>query len=882
MKNSWNIFKQDLNNIRRVPLVGFLLLGLAILPSLYAWFNLGAAWDPYANTEEVKVAIVNDDEGTELQGETIKIGEQLEENLKENESLGWVFTTKEEAEKGIRNGDYYAGIFIDANFSEELANVIEGEPTQATVTYQVNEKKNAIAPKMTSAGASTIVNTINNQFVDEAAKTLFEEFNKLGIRLEEDLPTIRKIKNALYELDENMPEIVRVGEFIEKIDEDWDEIDEQIDHFMTIQDYLPQINEGADQILTLQKQFPKIYEITNHITEVEDALPTIAKAVDGFNEMDSMLDEIDSFLEDSQQQLSDTKGEIQSTRSMLNEIDEHATTIEEYANDFQSFLSEANLDADPFVRAFQTQLVEMNQTLSALHAVMQNIETEGDAAAKEQDLRSIQQEIEQHHAYLESNIQVYSNLNKLSDDNIAGFIEEMEQTKASFHQLNQDVEQLLTGSVNEGIYQHIQTTQDHLENLSVWLDANGHDSLNNSFAQLQGMITDSDMEMDQLHEINESLQSFLSSTVEVMNTIDQDITEIRKDLPEIQEKWQEVNGKMQETFPLVENAIHDFGNFVENDLPNVEEKVNTLANFIEADLPRIEDTYLQVVEEIEKNLPTAESAIHQLATFSKEKLPELQKGVADAADKVHEVEDEDQLNQLISILRNDLADEGDFFASPVHLEEEEVFPVPNYGSANAPFYTTLSLWVGALLLSNLVSTNLHKLDMRENYTLRQIYFGRMILFLIVGILQAIIVSIGNLTILQVYTSNSILFVIFTVLIAITFMTIVYTFASILGNIGKALMIVLLVLQLSSGGGTFPIEVAPPFFQHLHPFMPFSYGIDLLREAVGGVVPEVAWYNILMLVVFWIIAIVIGILLKPLLANRIEHTARKSKESRLIE
>src|SRR5699024_6764524 len=130
-------------------------------PALYAWFNLGAAWDPYANTEGIKIAVVNEDEGTEVEDEYLNIGDLLAENLADNHELGWEFTSRQEAEDGVKNGDYYAGIYIEDTFSGDLARIIEGEPRKAEVVYQVNEKVNAIAPKMTSAGASAIVNQIN-------------------------------------------------------------------------------------------------------------------------------------------------------------------------------------------------------------------------------------------------------------------------------------------------------------------------------------------------------------------------------------------------------------------------------------------------------------------------------------------------------------------------------------------------------------------------------------------------------------------------------------------------------------------------------------------------------------------------------------------------
>ena len=120
--------------------------------------------------------------------------------------------------------------------------------------------------------------------------------------------------------------------------------------------------------------------------------------------------------------------------------------------------------------------------------------------------------------------------------------------------------------------------------------------------------------------------------------------------------------------------------------------------------------------------------------------------------------------------------------------------------------------------------------MRKEYTLRQVYFGKLIIFLIIGILQSLIVSVGNLLLLGVYTKHPVFFVVFSMLISIVLMTIVYTLVSIFGNIGKGLAIILLVLQLSSSGGTFPIDVTPPFFQAIHPFLPFTYAINLLRRS----------------------------------------------------
>lgn len=879
---------QDLRNLKRVPLVALLLIGLAILPSLYAWFNLGASWDPYSNTEDIKIAIVNEDMGAEIEGEEVNLGENLEENLKENEAMGWVFTDREKAEKGIRHGDYYAGIFIESDFSQELSRIVDGEPVQTSVEYQVNQKKNAIAPKMTSAGASTIVNEINNQFVDEVSKTLFAEFDKLGLKIEEELPTIRRIKNALYELNEKMPEIVEIGEYIEGIDNDWETIDEQVDHFLAIREYIPQINEGADQVLALQQHIPRIYELSDHIDEVQETIPTLERAVESFDKIGPMFDEADQFLNESQEQIAETREQISHISTRLHNANDQVSTIEDNIGEFQQVIAEAELDAAPFVQSFQSQLVRMDQTMADLQALLQQITADESVSEHGDELQKVQQEIAKHRLYLESNRQVYQKLQDISgDSSLSGLLNEMDAANASLETMQGSVEQVHSSGVLEEdlsntIENNVATTQQHTQALSEWLAANGESSLNSSFGAIKDTVASADFNMDQLHEINDTLQDLLGEADSVLAQVNQDIATLREEMPGVKDRWLEINGKVQESFPKMVDALNTFDQFIENDLPNVEEKVNQLAAFIEEELPGIEETYNDVADQVEEKMPAVESAIHELAAFSRDKLPEIKNEVSEASDKVHTIDANNQLSDLISLLRNDLADENEFFATPVQLVEKDIFPVPNYGSANAPFYTALSLWVGALLLSNLLSANVHQLDYREDYTLRQVYFGRMILFLIIGVLQALIVSIGNLTILKMYASNAAMFILFSVLIAVVFMVIVYTFASVLGNIGKALMIILLVLQISSGGGTFPIEVAPPFFQAIHPFIPFSYAIDLLREAVAGIVPAIVWYNILMLMVFLAIAILIGVVLKPILASRIEKTVEKSKDSRLID
>ncbi|MBA9086435.1 YhgE/Pip-like protein [Fontibacillus solani] len=207
MKNILSIYDKDIRGIVTNSAAAILITGLIILPSLYAWFNIEASWDPYGQTSGIKVAVANQDTGAAVKDQEIKIGDEIITSLKENHKIGWVFTSESEALKGIKHGDYYAVIIIPSNFSERIATVLTHQPEKAEILYYVNEKINAIAPKITSTGASSIINEVNQNFIKTANGTIFRIFNKLGVELKEELPLLLKMKNLILRLEELFPEI---------------------------------------------------------------------------------------------------------------------------------------------------------------------------------------------------------------------------------------------------------------------------------------------------------------------------------------------------------------------------------------------------------------------------------------------------------------------------------------------------------------------------------------------------------------------------------------------------------------------------------------------------------------------------------------------------
>lgn len=167
------------------------------------------------------------------------------------------------------------------------------------------------------------------------------------------------------------------------------------------------------------------------------------------------------------------------------------------------------------------------------------------------------------------------------------------------------------------------------------------------------------------------------------------------------------------------------------------------------------------------------------------------------------------------------------------------------------------------------------------YKTHHIYFGRMMIFLTIGLFQALIVTLGDIFILGTYVVDKIWFVIFALLISIVFITITYTLVSVFGNIGKGIAIIFLVLQFSSSGGTFPVSTASPFFQKLNPFVPFTYAVGVMREAVGGMLFWVVLKDVICLCIFIVVCYVVALALKKPLSGYTKRVAEKAKMTKLI-
>ena len=247
------------------------------------------------------------------------------------------------------------------------------------------------------------------------------------------------------------------------------------------------------------------------------------------------------------------------------------------------------------------------------------------------------------------------------------------------------------------------------------------------------------------------------------------------------------------------------------------------------------------------------------------KWPTIRNAIPIAAAKLNSINEED-IDKLIAFSDTDQDDVKNYFESPVELKEESMYPVNNYGSSLAPFYIALSLWIGCLIAIAMVTVRVKS----NKYGARSAYFGRMNLFLIIGIFQSLLIASSSLF-LNVQNSSAALLTLTILIIGTCFMILLYSVVSIFGSLGKIIAVVLLILQIASSGGIYPAELQSSFFQIIQPYLPMTYAIKVLREVVAGVLWNSYWYNLGALFIFTSVILALALL-----------TAGKIKDSQDVE
>ena len=254
--------------------------------------------------------------------------------------------------------------------------------------------------------------------------------------------------------------------------------------------------------------------------------------------------------------------------------------------------------------------------------------------------------------------------------------------------------------------------------------------------------------------------------------------------------------------------------------------------------------------------------------------------LSDTIDGMQDLSADEYMDTLVTILGGDPAVYGQYFPEMVQTSVNKVYPIENYGSAMTPFYTVLAIWVGGVILSSLIKVHARTdglIDPRP----AELYFGRYLFFFLMSQIQAAVIVTGDLYILKVQCLHPGMMYLTGALTAFTFSLLIYSLALSFGDVGKAIVVVIMVMQIAGSSGTFPIELLPEIYQKFYRFFPFPYAIDAMRECICGMYGNYYWQQIGYLMLFAVAALLIGLLVRKPFMGLNRFMEEKLEETELL-
>lgn len=289
---------------------------------------------------------------------------------------------------------------------------------------------------------------------------------------------------------------------------------------------------------------------------------------------------------------------------------------------------------------------------------------------------------------------------------------------------------------------------------------------------------------------------------------------------------------------------------------------------------------LSGMDKVFSSLKTAVNAGNISLNKTADALGEIDKRLSKVIDKVNKASNNEKVQILMDTLSGDPELYGQFFSEPVKIETTNIYPVENYGSAVAPFYTVLAIWVGAIILAAIVRSSPGSKKYPE-MTSTERFFGRYGMYFIIGQLQALITVVGDLVFFKVQCLHPFLFYFATAFTSLTFTLIIYALVEAFGDVGKAIAVVILVIQIAGSSGTYPIELLPDFFKNVYLFFPFPYAINALRECVGGLYELDYFIYLLKLSLFIVLALVIGIWIRKPFKSLKKYMSKRMEDTEVL-
>ncbi|HDR6314987.1 TPA: YhgE/Pip domain-containing protein [Bacillus thuringiensis] len=881
----WNqLLRKEFTEIIKSKKILIPIIAVLFVPILYAGMFLWAFWDPYKQLDDLPVAVVNLDKGAVFDGKPIEVGKGLVDNLKDNTSFKWEFVSEKEAKKGMEGRKYYMLVRIPDNFSSNATTLLKDDPKPLNLEYIPNESLNFLSSQIGGTAIEKIKGEVSSTLTKTYAEKMFDSIQDVSKGLADGAEGANKLHDGSSELHDGSSKVTDGLHTLQgKSGEMKDGVQKLADGSNKLQDGSGKVTAGLNTLNSkngigkLQDGSGKVTAGLNTLNGKTGEMQTgIGKLVDGSGKVTNGLNTLNSKtgeLRDGSEKVTDglnklvsKSGELQTGTTDLSngmgKLAEGQSQLEKGSQEIQKGLQELNSNVQKsavgleemqskvpsILNTVNEKIDRAGANVNQLHELTQS--TAGDAKTAAQEVANLQKQIE--------------SLPKEYQEQLQPFVTSAVKSTATVQQkaaglaggtnkLNEEVKQL-KGEISEKTsgMQSKMPNPEEVGNLTSGIKklTNAQNEFVSKFQGLGEGLGNAKVGVDKLKNGSVQLIDGVTQLQSGSGKVTAGLGQLSAGANQLAEGSNQVTGGLG-TLSVGANQMAGGINQLADGSSQVTGGLGTLS----VGVTKLADGSNQVTT----GLGNLNGGLNQMSTGSTQLIDGVNK-LADGSGKVTDglVKVNDGSGELAEKLGEGAEKTGevkgtdktyDMFASPVKVKTEKMAEVPNYGTGFTPYFLSLGLFVGALLLSIVY-------PLRDTVGVPKSGFSWFIskfgVLLSVGIIQAIVADVILLFGLGVEVQSIPYFILFSIITSLAFIALIQCLVTAFGDAGRFIAIITLIIQLTTSAGTFPLELIPKFLQPFNAWLPMTYSVSGLKAVVSSGDFNFMWQNVGILMIFIVV------------------------------
>lgn len=819
------MIKQEWKNILKNHWIQIVLVALILIPSIYTVVFLGSMWDPYGNSGDLPVAVVNKDKAVEYNDKKLDVGDQLVKKLKDNDSLDFHFVNSKEANKGLKNGDYYMVITIPSNFSKNATTLLDKNPKKMVLNYTTNPGTNYVASKMDDSAIAKIKAEVSASVTKTYAETIFTSIGTMSDGFAEASDGTQQLSDGMTQLEDGNKTIS-------------DNLKVLASSSLTFKDGTNTLTKGlkdyTNGVVTVNNG---IYQLKTGVGTLGSATPTLASGVSDLNTGAQALNK----------GVSDYTAGVSQALAGANQLVENNTEL----NEGVKALGEG---AEKLVAGNQ-------QVVDGVKKLQENLETSKKTMAASQDSLT---QLSDGKTSLDNYATLIKTLNASGDAQKQGIASKLLTSGMSRAEINAYglTKYFPVDKYKDGVASYMDSVATYTTGASTainTLSSSTKSSLNDLDAALNGgTLTDGTKVPTGLVSGTQTVQAVLNEVNAKVNggkyvTVDNDgnikqVTVDSKDalVAGVQAYTAGVDSLQKGLTKIADNntaltsgatALADGTSKLNSNVPELTKGITALTSGVDqlatgtSTLVSNNATLMNGANQLSDGAGQISDGASKLAAGS----DTLGDGIKSAADGVTTLND--ALKSGAKESKIDSTDKTtDMVATPVETSHKEISKVENNGHAMAPYMMSVGLYVTCLAFALMYPIR-HGIKKAENAW--KYWASKATVMYTVSTLAAIVMVTALRLINGFEPVNLGLTYLLAILVSAAFMSLVMLLSLTTGFIGDFLLLVFMIVNLGGSAGTYPLDTGPAIYKAIHKFVPYTYSVDGFRKTISMTAPSIS-------------------------------------------